>query len=478
MDGLLVHYFSQYRVTCTVILTFLGLNLLAVSLDLPSYGTWTGIRPLEEKLQKLEEFARKGDIDAIVLGPSISDFGFSAEYYSQRMSEKLKLPYRMFNFSTGAAELSFMPSLYRLAHTVARPKAIFISTPVQGKRDEVLSPVYPDFIARRSPIGSYLDNNLLLQMSKMVWSLPIPKGSAALRDLIMYGQYKNLVGQGSDTYPVTEYGDRLSYSAGMSGLDIMTKERMEHQGNVTPLAPSSDFGSLIARQTYFANIAIKAMDDLRNMASKNDEEVFVISHASATILSDTPIENTDYLAGRDHYFEVLAGMLGAPLLNPLNDMRIPDYAIMDASHLNIYGSKMFTEAIYQVGNGATLVKKSPDNPVEAASLAPIRARDNTFNTWSAVIVLENGVHYTSLKCRFVNNFAVPALPETNLYFGLRMPDGTDVIVPAHKLATGDYEASLNLAPSVTRQVLIFRLLYAERKEPLNAPMESYEWTGN
>lgn len=476
MEGPKLTWLSQYKGTCAAILTFLGLNLLAIRLDLPSYGTWTGIRPLEEKLRKLEDFARHGEVDAMVLGPSIADFGFSAELYSKLMSEKLGRPYRAFNFSTGAAELSFIPTLYKLAHTVSKPKAIFVVAPVQIKQDEVLSAVYPDYILGHSPIGSYLDNNFLLQLSKLIWSMPIPSKSAAMRDLMLFGRYKNLVGQGMDTYDISEYGDRLSYSAGMVGLEVMAKERGEHQGNVKPLPPSNDFQSFGARTAYFANIAIKAMDSVRNMSAENGQKIYLVAHASSTVLSDVPISNPDYLIGRAHYFDVLAGMLGSPLLNPLDDMRLPDYALMDASHLNIYGAEMFTEAVFQIGEGAVGLVKSPEDHIEAISLEPIRAKSPTFNTWSAVILREKDTRYRSLRCRFVNNFAVPALPVSDLYFALRMPDGSDVIAPANKLATGEYEARLDLPPSVTRQVLIFRLLYGERKDPLSAPMAGYTWS--
>lgn len=112
--------------------------------ELPTYGVWTGIRPIEEKIGKLEIFAKEGPVDALILGSFVADFGFSAELYSELMFEKLGRPYRVFNFSTGAVNLVTIPKLYRIARTVVRPKAIFLINPVQFKRSEIISPNSPD----------------------------------------------------------------------------------------------------------------------------------------------------------------------------------------------------------------------------------------------------------------------------------------------------------------------------------------------
>lgn len=60
------------------LLTLLLINVVVSRASLPHYASWTGIRPLEEKLETLEAFARRGPVDAVFIGSSISDFGVSA----------------------------------------------------------------------------------------------------------------------------------------------------------------------------------------------------------------------------------------------------------------------------------------------------------------------------------------------------------------------------------------------------------------
>lgn len=83
---------SKLIAIIVVLVTIICTNILMGLSALPNYGVWTGIRPLEDKLKKLEEFVKEGPVDAIVLGSFIADFGFSAELYSRLMSEKLGIP--------------------------------------------------------------------------------------------------------------------------------------------------------------------------------------------------------------------------------------------------------------------------------------------------------------------------------------------------------------------------------------------------
>src|SRR5215212_2354379 len=101
-----------------------AINAVVAAKDLPEYGTWTGIRPLEEKLHKLERYAEDGPVDAVVVGSSIPDFGISARVLSEQMTGYTGSPYRAFNFSSGGSEVVTLPKLYRLLRTVAKPRTL------------------------------------------------------------------------------------------------------------------------------------------------------------------------------------------------------------------------------------------------------------------------------------------------------------------------------------------------------------------
>src|SRR5579864_2625095 len=73
---------------CTVLLGFLVANVWVSRLGaaLPNYASWTGVEPLERKLGLLREFARQGQVDALILSSSVGDFGISAEVLSRDLS--------------------------------------------------------------------------------------------------------------------------------------------------------------------------------------------------------------------------------------------------------------------------------------------------------------------------------------------------------------------------------------------------------
>ena len=476
--NLLSKLISPLAAVITVVVTLALSHFLTDWTNMPGYGLWTGIRPIEDKLIKLETFAKEGPVDAIVLGSSIGDFGFSAELYSKLMSEKLGHPYRVFNFSSGAVELVTTPSMYRIARTVTKPKAIFLISPAEIKRGEVLSPYSPDYILNHSPIGSAIHNQYLLGLQKTLWFfLPIVDKSAALRDLIIFGNFHNLVGQGMDTYQVNAYGDRLSYTAGALDVAQMNLFRQSAETSVKLIKKGSEQDLATAQNTFFPVIDIKAMAEIRKIALDDGLKIFVLAHSPAATLWKDPTSSSDYKKARTQYVDTLTKSVGGILLNPLDGLSIPDYAVMEYTHLNTHGAQIYTSAVFQSAIASGSSNQYRQNEVEQASLEPIRSKEATFSTWSAVVLREKGKRYKYLKCRFVQSIAVPPLPQTDLYFALRMPDGSDIISPARQLKSGEYEADVDLGKSDKEQALIFRLLYgSDTKVTVNAPLASYAWT--
>jgi hypothetical protein len=160
-------------------------------MDAPQYGVWTGIRPLETKIDMLEKFAAQGDVDALVVGSSIVDFGFNAELFSQLMSEHLGRPYRAFNFATGGAEPNSLPILYRLARMVSKPRTVIVMVPPEPWLPDSYVPA-PNAALSGAPIGYALEHPWLLPISRRVYESPVLRNAPALRDLVMCGDYHNL----------------------------------------------------------------------------------------------------------------------------------------------------------------------------------------------------------------------------------------------------------------------------------------------
>lgn len=443
--------------------------------DLPAYGLWTGIRPLEDKIKKLKDFASRGPVDAIVFGSSIADFGFSAERYSKLMSEELGQPYRVFNFSTGGAELSTIPALYRIARTVVKPKAIFLTIPVQFKRSEELFKNSPDYILANAPVGSDLGDPLRLELSAFYWTLPLIEKSAALRDLVMYGRYKNLIGAGMDTYHVTEYGDRISFTAGQASLEHMQRLRQAYEEQVKPLPEGASQVAPVAKNAYFPLIDVKAMEELRNFSQQDNFKIYVMAHSSAAPLWVKPTENTEYKIGRMQYFNTLTMSVSGILIDPLNNFSVPDFAVMEDTHMNAYGAEMYTRAAFKKAVSKDILNQYQLN--EEINLAvPLRSMESTFNGWSSIVIREKGVRIKFLRIKFVENFAVPKIPKNDIYFALRMRDGSDIMAQAKKMDDGYFQAEININETNKSEALIVRLVYGvNSKTPLNAPIAKYYW---
>jgi len=156
---------------CFAAVAAIGYAIISI-VPLPGYAAWTGVRPLESKLARLETFCAAGDVDALAFGSSIVDFGFSAETFSTLMTRRLGRPYRVFNFATGGAEPRTLPKLYRFARTACKPKAVFVIAPAEQRLREELAKGSPDHALEAAPVGPALHDQRLLALDKALWSRP------------------------------------------------------------------------------------------------------------------------------------------------------------------------------------------------------------------------------------------------------------------------------------------------------------------
>lgn len=454
-----------------VVLMLIGLaNGMVSKCQFPSYGIWTGIRPLENKIKLFDEFSKEGAVDATIFGSSIADFGFSSEKYSKLMSSFLGRPYRAFNFATGGAELTTILQLYKISRVLAQTKEIILVMPAQWKRSNQISIYSPDHLLNLSPIGNALDNPTLLKIQKKIWSMPIIDKAPALRDSLLFGDL-TLVGEGMDTYEVNSYGDRISFGA-IKDNDKLMSLRDIYIANISPYNELNS-NSHNKLEHFFPQVDIDAMFELRQLAKKDGVKLTIFAHGSAATFIDLPIDDIEYKLARSQYFEVMANELGAELVMK-DDIAIPSYGVMEDTHLNHHGAILYTQQIFEQRSKSEIkLKKVKIND----PLKSILNDDQTFNSWSAVINNKQGPNKNTLRCRFVNSIAVPDFPLNDLYFALRMTDGSDIIVPAVKVGKSTYEGQFDLEDYPKVGVLVFRLLYgtATNLRAIPSPLAAYEW---
>jgi hypothetical protein len=459
-----------FKITPLLVLlaVFLLINEVLGYTSFPNYGIWTGIRPLEEKISKLRKFAKNGDVDAVVIGSSIGDFGFSAELYSQLMTQKIGRPYRAFNFSTGGAELTTIPALMTLAFNEVRPKELILILPAQYKRPNSIGNNSPDYTLSISPVAEHLQNQRFFPLQAALWNLPVIEKSAALRDLMTYGHYRNLKPAGMDTYEVTTWGDRIAFGAIKNNTDLIRLRKIYEQ-NIKPFNGGAQENILAqALDHFFPALDVEAMKKIKKIANQHHVNISVFASASAATLLDHPSESATYRQARREYFTNLAAALDAKLIFVLDSFAIPNFGLMEDTHLNTHGAAMLTRALFSEIAGTSFLDPDTLN-ADGSVLDKLPNADPTINNWAAVFVVKKDRKNTDLTCEFVQSIAVPPFPASDLKLAMRMADGIDRIAPARKIKDGIYAGSLNLPELKKNEVGLLRLLYQRGDELVAIP---------
>lgn len=486
LDDLRQIYDSNQKVYIILIAIIVFLSVLSISwiflsrYEMPKYGTWTGIRPLEDKLALLEKFSSAGEVDALVLGSSIADFGFSAELFSQLMSKKLGREYRAFNYSTGAAEPRTFLTLYKFARLVSKPKSVFIVAPSEPKLREEDPNGGPDLALYNAPVGGSMNYQWTLQANYDLWKLPIMRSIPGIRDLLLFGEYRNLpTNLGMDLYEVNAYGDRVNYAM-IQETKSMFDYNKQQEMTILPisLAKVKKCNKLDnATEYYFSNRDIEAMYELKNMIKRDGGKLYIIPASPASTMWESVKLSDTFKLARHNFFKAFPARESAVLCNDVvtDKINIPSYAIADPTHLNTYGARIFTQAVFTALSGDYIVaeKKYVQSPPEGI----YSPENKTFNTFSALLQRPANLAHSKLRFRIVKSSSVPALPEKGLFLALRTPENTDIIVPAIPLSSNEFIANVNIPAKKHAEMLVFRLLVDTglEKTALNSPLAGYEW---
>ena len=458
----------------------LGLcNALLVWCDLPNYGAWTGIQPLETKLEMLDDFRSEGDVDALMLGSSIVDFGFSAELFSELMTRELGREYRAFNFSTGGAEPRTLPKLYRLARTVAVPKNVFVILPAEHKLGEEIGDTGPDGSLARAPVSEVLEQPWLLALKRRLQSVPFVRNAPAARDYVFHGDFRGVVRAMGGLYPLSAHGDRVSYRMTWQP-DKVSVRKQAMESSIRPFPGGSGRPDNLndRLQFYFAETDIRAFKELRELVEQDGGNISVVVTAQASTFHGGPSQNDRYRRASRDFFQTIAEQLHATLVDPTDLVDVPLHHVSDLVHLNKYGAEIFTRAVFARMTNKTpvqagLVAEAIDTP--PAGLFP--TGDRTFNKNSAVVVRPAGAETSLLRFRTMQAVCVHPLPEEELIVAVRTPQNEDILAHAARLGPSDFVAELKLPPNSRPEALVLRLLWGEgaRQIALETPLTDYEW---
>jgi len=454
--------------------TFLFANFLISTAQLPRYASWTGVGTLEDKLDMFARFARHGPVDAVLLGSSIVDFGVSAEALSDEVSRQSGKPYRVFNFSTGAATLKTFPVLYRLVRTTTKPKALFLIIPVEPDRGNVPSPRTPEAIMLRSPIASSLHNRFRLALSAEIWALPVVRFASPLRDLALYGNYNNRVATHADIYELGVHGDMLSFTVNTDreGFLKSSEERKNYVLKRKQYSPrlSSEQNGQTAQTTYLSEYAVKDLQELANLARNDGVSLTVIAHDRASALAN---QDSAYNTALKLYYEEIVRTVPMKSINFIERFVPAPFEISDPIHLNQHGARRFARLLAK-----ELLGRSRDpEPAWKAPDFRVQKQDLTFNAWSAVVTRQSTDPSGVLELEFVQTWQTPPLlPGERVQIAVRTPDNRDLFCQSQVLRRGCLQAETSMLPDGDN-VFWIRVLSkgAAKDAAINLPLASFRW---
>ncbi len=462
---------------------FVGMLLLAngicVRSGLPRHGDWTGIQPLEAKLDLLEEFSGAGEVDALLFGSSIVDFGFSAELFSELMTQELGREYRAFNFSTGAAEVRTFPRLYRLARTVSRPRSVFVVVPWTRKLHEELHPRGPDYALTHAPVGEVLDQPWLLALNRTLRSTGLVRSAPAAREALLPAAEPPA--RSPELYPLGPHGDRLSYRLWRAEDLPQQRRNIERRIRAFP-APASQPGDDPQRlhderlDYYFARTDIAAMHELRELVEADGGQLYVVATAQAASFCGEPNPDPDVVRGSREYFELLAEQLGATRIDPTALVNLPAHDVLDPKHLNTHGARAFARATFARMMSRPELAREPElRPL------PVDLFDSTDRSLVHSSLLTRPAHtaHPGLRVRLQESSHGPPLPTANVSVVLSTSDHVEITTPATKIGPGEYVAEVNLPSGSQPEAVMLRLMVPVQRGTRQAALRNflvdYEW---
>ena len=443
---------GDWRTFILYVATFAGiviaLNVWVAHSKLPDYGTWTGSRPFEKKLELLEKFASKGPVDILLLSSSIGDHGISSDTLSEQMTAFRGRPVRVFNLATGGAGLPFYPIAYRLARSIVVPREIVIVLPPDPANDALDADMSrPENVLRHAPIGAVIDSPWKLAIALRFWRIPIIRNASALRDYALYGKYENRVKTNMDIYAFSEAGDTVNYSVVRRDADIQRFQaaRVKIVGTLWK-HEKYEPDPLRRLSLYVSDKQIAFARELQDLAKSDGAGIRLLAEDAASLLG---VDDEGYRAGRRSFYEHLAESTGLPVVNFADRYRVRRYEIGDLQHLNRVGARRFTLAAAAALSGRPVNDDRPAPPFpDSAQIAP---NDSSFGMWTAVLASDASKGGQTLEIKVVQTWETPVMSlDEPIEVILRSPENKDVILPTIVTGPGVGLCDVSSLPQIGR----------------------------
>ncbi len=457
-----------------------GVNLVLPHLTLygiamPEYGTWMGVIEVERKVRLLRDFAHEGEVDALILSSSTGDLGLSAEVLTRELSAAYGRPFRVFNFGMGGADLATYPLLYRYARLVARPKQIWVATPVSWSPPQVRKGSLDELLLM-GPLGRHFEHPSVFAASFWFHEIPMVRHAAAMRDAVVHLKFAHRPITNLDIYQINPHGDTVSWLYNVEQYEGARKLRAGLRDTNLKFVQTGDAERKKLRDKVFNPRMISALADLMSLAQQDGASIAVIPFDLAVGLS---MRDQEYLDACAPFFDSLSRYLGARAIDVRPSFEVKPYMVSDAMHMNTIGSTEFSRLL-----AARMAGKPDPVPVRYAASGKIMNSepDPKWTTFTAMITKAHDEPSGTLELHFLQNWGLQLIrPDSFASVAVRLADEREFVLPARAMGSGIVLADASGLPLAAQDQILTAQIVPQHKglgAGLTFPVASYRWSAD
>lgn len=446
-----------------------GANALISAARLPLYGTFTGLRPLEEKLETYRNITREGRANAILLGSSLTESGCAVTEINAHL-EKHGDKRRFFNLAEGGAHLQTQLTVYRMARLIYRPKEIVVGVLVIGTDSDYYmdSGELPMQAMKRAPVGSSLRSDWRLHLAFEAWRLPVLRDAAPLRDLLLHGSFVNRRFDYTDHHGRNEMGDLVSHAVCLDPEDARLQAEQQR------LRLLSMWNSAGSPRQFLQTEWPMRLALLRKLKAVADTDGARLSLYPVFTAYMAVHEDREILHVSNSIIKALAAELDCKAITYPKVSPLRPYEMLDAAHFNRAGARTTGARL-----AAALTKTLPpqQTPVDFPQPSSYPShRDPAWSSFPTTISHPKSAGEL-LEIEFKQGWNIPTLKEdTPLALMACLPSGDKVRLPTRSCAPAVIQVSLHKHLPLERDaVLLVSPVDARTGISLGIPIQNYRW---
>jgi hypothetical protein len=451
------------------LLILAGANAIVARLNLPLYGTFTGLRPLEEKLESYRAVTDRGLADCVLLGSSLTESGCAVTEVNAQL-EKHGDTRRFYNLAEGGAHLQTQLAVYRMARQIHQPKEVAVGILTMGTDSDyyVDSDELPMRAMKKAPVGRYLHSDTQLRLASLAWRQPLLRDAVPLRDLLLEGSFRNRLFDYTDHHGRNEYGDLVSHVVCLDAAGAQLQAMQQRERLLAMWANAGSPEEFLKRE-WPARLAI--LRELKSRVSKDQARLILFPVLTAYMAVH---EDREMLNIANTIVQALSKELQceAVLFPAVSGLR--PHEMLDAAHFNRSGAEVLGTRLGAALAGANQPQRSPADFPAAADYP--NARETEWGGFTSVIVHPEKAG-DCVEVVFRQGWNIPVWEhERPIEAVVCLPGGRRARVPVETFAPSMVRVRFHGWMKGTRDsALLISFVNARTGHAIEVPIQEYRW---